>query len=271
MIPTYLYHYTSLETLLLILEENTIRFSRLDLMNDPVEGHNDIWPECRENVFSSSWTAEARDELPMWKLYSDLKGVRIRMPIDLFNFSDKLEASKREGLFLIKSKLSKPAIIERYNFDKINNVGPMKFKDSESVYGPTAVTYHENKEAISEGMVVPEDYGEDRYQINLTLIGGRKLDYWSFEKEYRYRIIYGDALRIYGNLGYLKQFSEGNGIIQRHLDVEFKQESLEGVEIILGPHSNSSDRNKIVEILRSKNITSFSVLKSKLEIKPILN
>jgi hypothetical protein len=119
-------------------------------------------------------------------------------------------------------------------------------------------------------MVVPEGYGVDRYQINLTLIGGRKLDYWSFEKEYRYRIIYSDALRIYGNLGYLKQFSEGNSIIQRYLDVEFKHESLEGVEIILGPHSKAGDRNKIVEILKSKNISSFSVVKSKLEIKPNL-
>ena len=33
--PTYLYHYTSIETLALILKNKTIRLKRLDLVDDP--------------------------------------------------------------------------------------------------------------------------------------------------------------------------------------------------------------------------------------------
>ena len=45
MIPNYLYHYTSLEVLILILKEGKIRFKRLDKVNDPTEGNIPEFPE----------------------------------------------------------------------------------------------------------------------------------------------------------------------------------------------------------------------------------
>lgn len=39
MIPKYLYHYTNVDSLLKILQSQTIRFTRLDLLNDPYEGN----------------------------------------------------------------------------------------------------------------------------------------------------------------------------------------------------------------------------------------
>lgn len=38
MILKYLYHYTSTDTLKKIISGKTIKFSRLDTMNDPLEG-----------------------------------------------------------------------------------------------------------------------------------------------------------------------------------------------------------------------------------------
>jgi hypothetical protein len=95
------------ENFLLILKTGKIRFKRLDKVNDPIEGNISEFPELGRYVFTSSWTAQKRDEIPMWKMYSNLEGVRFRMPIDLFNYSDNLTISKissRLG-FQIISKL----------------------------------------------------------------------------------------------------------------------------------------------------------------------
>ena len=38
MIPKYLYHYTKIDTMKKIIDSHKIRFTRLDLLNDPCEG-----------------------------------------------------------------------------------------------------------------------------------------------------------------------------------------------------------------------------------------
>ena len=107
MIPAFLYHYTSVETLKLILQNEKIRFKRIDLLNDPLEGNLQNFKNFRKFVFSSSWTAEKRDAIPMWKMYSDLKGVRIRMPIDLFCEKEELRLKKIKNSYILISDLNK--------------------------------------------------------------------------------------------------------------------------------------------------------------------
>jgi hypothetical protein len=235
-------------------------------MNDPNEGFNEIHPEFRENVFASCWTAEERDELPMWKFYSDLKGVRLRMPIDLFNFDEKLEVSKREGIFVIKSKLKEPCKIDRFNEDYIKQVGPNKEPKTNFVFGPTAISYHETKASVCDNIVVFEDGNQNRYQVNLTLFGARKLNSWGFEKEFRYRIFYSDCLRIYGSIEYLSTFSNF-GIVQKYLDISYTPESIEGVEILVAPNSAMDAEDCIVKTLRENGVQHFNVKRSEIEIR----
>ena len=104
MIPNYLYHYTSVKTFLLILNSGKIRFKRLDKVNDPIEGNIPEFPELGRYVFTSSWTAQKRDEIPMWKMYCKLKGVRFRMPIDLFNHSDEMTISRISSIAFLTGK-----------------------------------------------------------------------------------------------------------------------------------------------------------------------
>ena len=270
MIPSHLYHYTSLETLLLILEFNTFRFNRLDRMNDPLDGFSDLYSNSRMKIFSSSWTSEKRDELPMWKIYSDLKGVRIRMPIDLFNYSDNLTVSKlnKGKNYLIKSQLNKSYLIER---KKLSNEQEKDIENqflTNSVYGPTQVEYVNKKSDLSKGLVELNKKNVDfpLYEINLNLIGQKKIDYWNFEKEYRYRIFHGDGIMLAGSETVLKDFHDNSPIITNHIDVEFKPESLENIEIILGPKSDENTEIRIEEILKKKNIKEFKILKSRIRI-----
>ncbi|MFD2910237.1 hypothetical protein ACFSX9_16015 [Flavobacterium ardleyense] len=270
MIPSHIYHYTSLETLFLILEFNTFRFNRLDRMNDPFDGFSQLYCNSRMNIFSSSWTSEKRDELPMWKIYSDLKGVRIRMPIDLFNFSDNLTVSKlnKGRNYLIKSVLNKPYLIERKELANLQKNDTEYQFLTKSVYGPTKVDYVAKKSDLSKGLVKldKKNVGFPIYEINLNLIGQKKIDYWNFEKEYRYRIFYGDAIVIAGSSPVLEDFHDNSPIITNYIDIEFKPESLEKIEIILGPESNEDTKFRIEEILKNKNVKEFKILKSKIII-----
>lgn len=81
-----IYHYTNIETLALILEHKTIRFTRLDLVDDPEEFQYSRYnAHPAQNVFVSCWTRESLDTIPQWLIYgSNHHGVRIGMPEHMF-------------------------------------------------------------------------------------------------------------------------------------------------------------------------------------------
>lgn len=84
-LPKFLYHYTSLETVALILKNMTLRFNRLDKVNDLNEASSYNLPYANTLVFSSSWTEHSEESIPMWRMYTrDMEGVRIKLPINMF-------------------------------------------------------------------------------------------------------------------------------------------------------------------------------------------
>ena len=56
-------------------------------------------------------------------------------------------------------------------------------------------------------------------------------------------------------------------ISTKYLDVKFKKNSLNGVEIILGPKTNENDKIKIESALRDIGIDEFEIKKSKIKIQ----
>ncbi|MBQ6752053.1 MAG: DUF2971 domain-containing protein [Bacteroidaceae bacterium] len=82
-----IYHYTSIETLALILTHKTIRFNRLDQVDDIEES---LYGSGQPNLnmgqyqFVSCWTKDKTENLSLWKMYTDYKGVRIGMDENMF-------------------------------------------------------------------------------------------------------------------------------------------------------------------------------------------
>ncbi len=261
MIPSHLYHYTSVDTLLLILSNNTIRFNTLKNMNDPIEGYIAEYPEARSYIFASCWTAEEREELPMWKMYTDLQGVRFKMPIDLFNTTKSLSVTKctKSGNYLIASKLDKSYSINREDMDTI---------DINKAFGPTQIEYYESKDALAKDIITRNDKADfEMPEINLNLLGQRKLDYWRFEKEYRFRLFYANAIILAGSVDVLEQGFKNNAITTPKVDVSFNSESLEGIEIILGPMTDKANKEIIESHLNKLGIIVFTIKYSEIEIQ----
>lgn len=91
-----LFHYTSIETLALILKNKTIRFNRLDCVDDLEEsmygsGPNDI--KLGQYQFVSCWTKDSEENLALWKMYTNNKGVRICLDSDMFKTYQILEST----------------------------------------------------------------------------------------------------------------------------------------------------------------------------------
>ena len=171
-VPKYLFHYTSIENLCLILKNRTIRFSRLDKMNDLEECSTEHFPEAKKFTYVSSWTSEEDESLPMWKMYSDnLKGVRLRLPINMFNGRQQPEY-ETTGFPVIFGPNIK---IARKNFNY-----------SGLLIGPCEVDYLSDVLNRKNCFTLNKDKTID---VELLHLGLTKRNCWGFEKEWRYKII----------------------------------------------------------------------------------
>lgn len=87
MAEDFLYHYTTIEKLALILKNKTIRLMPLDKMDDVQEAKTKDFKNLGRYVFVSSWTEDETESIPMWNLYSDLScGVRIGLKKNPFKW-----------------------------------------------------------------------------------------------------------------------------------------------------------------------------------------
>jgi hypothetical protein len=77
-----IYHYTSIESLAMILSTKKLRFSRLDGVDDVTEAQTHHGIPFGKYFFVSCWTQEEEDNLAQWKMYGgDMAGIRIELPI----------------------------------------------------------------------------------------------------------------------------------------------------------------------------------------------
>ena len=115
----YLYHYTSLETLALILRNKTICFNNLLYVDDIEEAETDDMGKFGRFVYVSCWTEDAEESIPLWNLYTpNMHGVRIRMP----EFPFKKYYYKKGELFLSEDVETYINIQKIYDENKVSIV-----------------------------------------------------------------------------------------------------------------------------------------------------
>jgi hypothetical protein len=77
-----LYHYTSIESLALILHNGTILFNSLQKVDDLEEVECNDVKDYGKYCYVSCWTDVEEESIPLWKMYTpDMKGVRIKLPL----------------------------------------------------------------------------------------------------------------------------------------------------------------------------------------------
>lgn len=181
----YLYHYTSVDSLALILKNQTIRLNTLDKMDDLQEQKTRDIENFGKLFFVSSWTSDETESIPMWKMYTSPKsGVRIKMRKNPF------KRTPTTGSDLINAFGYVPTDDGSKTFAQdtfLNLVDLMKL----GVYCPQAwngdilheMIYTTDKRFLEPQVVKTEG---DEISISFSELGRYKNEHWKFQKEWRY-------------------------------------------------------------------------------------
>jgi hypothetical protein len=260
-LPRFLYHYTSIEVLALILANNTVRFTRLDLLNDPMEGQSRDLPGIGSFVFVSCWTGSEEESLPLWNLYTrDMRGCRVRLPSNPFD-GKALPGSTGENPQI---HLSTPALYQ-------DGTGDGELSVVHSVYGPERVNYTSDEAMLRPSLVVEEQ--DDYAKFDALKIGLAKGSAWEFEQEWRYRINTSPEGECFG-----RAENEGGDRIppfldlQTHpplsnsIDVQLARSSLMGLEVMLGPRARDGEK-VIADALVGRFAAGGRVIRSRIQVR----
>ncbi len=179
----YLYHYTNIEALASILENQTIRFTSLDKMDDLQEKESADLKKAGQFCYISSWTDQATESIPMWNMYASLdRGIRIRLCENPFKFYCTTQAELE--------KLS-PNHLKILNGDKIYSIIPLVDMFRKGYCSP---------QAMARNILFQVEYTNDKNKLYPTLrsingknifvdlgkLGKYKNCYWNFQSEWRY-------------------------------------------------------------------------------------
>lgn len=260
----YLYHYTTVESLALILKYKTIRFSSLSNVDDLEEIEALDLKDYGKYCFVSCYTKNEKEEIPVWNMYSQNgSGVRIRLESHMF---DNLE----EGTNLIQDNIK-----EKYDIVFDNKPYEVDYTLIEDRIVPKIM-----KEEIAYLVDENDDYFVDengnRYGCttnikDLSCIGVCKRECWSFQDEVRYRMNIEPKTN---KEFYQKHEQYPNELPEldiRYYDIPIKQGALNNIVVTLG-YNISAGNAVIVETLVDKfnkeNNANIKIEKSKLKIRP---
>ncbi len=238
-----LFHYTSINTLALILSSKKIRFNRLDFVNDPHEGKSGDFGSISMYVFVSCWTKHKEENLALWNMYTEkMRGVRIELSLPIFNshkIGDQTNYVISEDEFL-------------------NDKDGLYILDAQN--RPIDVIYTNDKNRLFPK--IQNDIG-----LKTSEIGISKKTIWSIENESRFmmQIIPYDPKVPKSNFpdAYEKFIEQKIPPCINNYDVKINHKAFKEMKITIGPKVQPGDR-EIIKSLVSKYNPTAKVLESSL-------
>lgn len=188
-----LYHYTSIDSLACILKNKTIRFTRLDMLDDLEENIRSAGVNIGNYAFSSCWTDDKEESIPLWKMYTDNGlGVRIALDSDMFQDYHNPETMSLSGLsFCTKDSplsVTKTPLEDFINPEHI--VLPITPDEMNSCL-LKRVEYVDNVLELTRDCVkiVQGENNYSRIYIYHPNVGKFKNKRWAFQKEVRFVLL----------------------------------------------------------------------------------
>lgn len=188
-IPAFLYHYTTVDSLALILKNKNIQFRPLTMMDDLQEEKIDDEYKLARFVFVSSWTEEEKESIPMWKMYSDWEnGVRIKLPTYPFQEYELTKEVFEEITGHTSSDFGNKALHFIRPFSEIYH-GEYRLRSEKLDQLLYKVKYTKNDRELFPKIRNTEHVDESAEDVYLkfSVIGQYKHEAWEFQKEWRYK------------------------------------------------------------------------------------
>lgn len=263
---TIIHHYTNIEVLSLILKNRTLRFNRLDRVDDPEESNfisNGV--NLGPYTFVSCWTEAKEESIPMWKMYTKENwGVRLSVVKEgLFKTYTEKDGFRHNGL--VATNLGAP----------IQFLFPAEVRYSQTKYTPPFLTtdydgcgFYRKIEYVDDVQQYAEDSvdivrhpnGKGSICIRFDKVGSYKNKRWYFQEESRFVLYFmpGNSLATFNTAAFdMEQNKMITSIIQNkdlgfsYYDMCLSDQAMENLVITMSPLSNSAQW-AIVEALRDK-------------------
>lgn len=202
----FVYHYTDIHSLALILKSKAIRFSALSTVDDLNEAYTTDFGSLSDYIFVSCWTLYAKENIALWNMYSkDMSGIRISLPVEMFQMT-RYEASD----------------VYRKDGNGFFTMGSLYYS---VIYDDNAVGGY--------ALGIPEI--KDGYRPNL--LGKYKEIVWSFEQEFRYRLFGYRCEQLDGpNFnGLMRAVNSRMKPSVKFVDIPLKENMVTNMRILLGP------------------------------------
>lgn len=274
----YLYHYTSLETLALILSNKTIRFNNLLYVDDIEEAETNDMGKFGRIAYVSCWTDDERESIPLWNMYTpNMHGVRIRMkkfPFKRYHFS-------KGEMFLEEDIETYINLRKVYDENKVNIVSDLpklekvEYSDEvDDLYPKIKIESYKGAAQDYINAKRMEDLQSQKVEYLFEKLGKYKRTNWEFQKEWRY-IITASPMGM--KELYPVTFKKQQELIRRieNLDLippckdiflELSEDAFEDMEIILGPRMSEAEKI-LAKALVDKYCPNANFVESALRIK----
>lgn len=249
-----IYHYTNLEVLAMILKNRTLRFTRLDQVDDPEESNfvsNGV--NLGPYTFVSCWTECKEESIPMWKMYTKGEwGVRMSLERDGLFQTYKDHAYKRQGseitevgeeiLFLFDPELkwsqtdfTPPFLTD--NYEECNFYRKIEYVDDIAPYANNSV---KNLSQQDDKMSITIDFDK---------VGSYKNKRWAFQEESRF-VMFLLPGNPFASLNSPNHYQEQRRIIKdiinnkelgfSHYDMSLSAEAFDHLVITMSPLCSSA-------------------------------
>ncbi|GAB2185301.1 DUF2971 domain-containing protein [Roseibium sp. LAB1] len=238
-LPTTLFQYTSIDSLGKILASRSLRFSRLDTMNDPEEATSADVPLAATSVFVSCWSADKVERIPMWSMYgAHFEGVRIGLPINMFAGRETPKVFEKGGAFS--------------SFDgqfSIARKEPALGTNGRCIIGPNKICYS-NDPKYRNRKLVHRTGGKAHFTpYDLGMV---KSTYWAYEEEWRFKIAAVSTETQFPDDRYFNEVTldfANFPVETEALFVPLDPTALDELEVIVGPRAGTKVIAELEHIL----------------------
>ncbi len=255
-----LYHYTTIDSLAMIMSSRSIKFNRLDKVDDMEERAESKSVRLWQYMFVSCWTENAEESIPLWRMYSgNSRGVRIGMDSDMFEDNVIGGSNVPQGIPHQGFWVGKIPAQDLFRSDYF--VLPAAVKQRENG-GDTLFYCHVdyvddvNEKTKDAYELTKTDDNHASSTVAFGEIGKYKNKRWAFQEETRFRLVimpFNPILadpELAGSIA-LNAIHNNVPVPISEYFLKLRPEVLNNIEITLHPNATDSDR-VIVEALCAK-------------------
>lgn len=266
----FLYHYTSIDSLALILKNRTIRLNPLDKMDDLQEQKTADVENLGKFVFVSSWTEDAKESIPMWKMYTNpASGVRIKLRKNPFVWHGTRikDIVAKTGMALTPDSDPEGELHTFLDYAELMDKGYM----SVQAFNGDILKQVEYTDEISKLEPKVAHIQDGKIELNIGNLGRYKNTHWEFQKEWRYIMTFIsmnfkvgiETMQMLYSLTVTKMVQGKEPPPFRYYDLKIAPEFFDEMEIVCSPQMSPGNK-LIIETLIEKYNPKATIVESEL-------